>query len=532
MKKVLIVDDELLMRIGLKSMIHWEEQGFRIIGEAANGKEALELVELHRPELIITDIKMPVMDGLELIRENSRRFEGCQYIILSCLDEFQYAQEAVRLGAADYLIKSDIKPQQLIDALGKIQKRLAQNSMQGEAEALKGHVKEGIGFLKETLFKELVSGFRDEAEIIQKSGPLGIALQQGPMLLAKLRVDRFDQLRRKYVEQDEKLLRYSIVNMMEELVSRKRRREIIVENSAEYWLILNMENDFLDQEDMQLCNRLFAKIQASLKDFLNITAAIGVSSVVPGFGGLKRAHREADIAARELFFDSSTRIAYYDQITQKSRRLDTYSISQDEERRFRLEVESSVEGAVRYMDAVRLELQEKGYSEHAARKAYISLLSVISSCYPSLPELGGGEASVYELLLQEETLDGMHRLALRYLEECQRHNRNGGADRPQSYAEQARKIIMTSYAEDISLQTVADAINVNASYLSRVFKQETGENFISLLTRIRIERAQSLLKDKHMRVYEVANRVGYQNTTYFSKLFKKMTGSSPEEYRG
>ncbi|GIO15536.1 AraC family transcriptional regulator [Cohnella xylanilytica] len=531
MHKVLIVDDELLMRIGLKSMIDWEERGFRIVGEAANGKEALDLVDIHKPELIITDIKMPVMDGLELIRENSRKHDGCQYIILSCLDEFHYAQEAVRLGAADYLIKSDIKPRQLIDALDKIQKRIAKDSIQGVAAALKEQVKEGIGYLKETLFKELISGFRDEKEIVEKTEPLNIALVQGPMILVKLKVDRFEQIRRKYVEQDEKLLRYSVVNIIEEIISRRRRREVIVENSAEYLLVMNSDGEFIHGEDYESYNRLFDKIQTSLKDFLNITVAIGVSSVATGFGGLKKAYREANMAVKSLFFDNRARIAYYDDIPQKSRNLEIYPITQEDERKFRLDVENSVEGAIHYITNMQQELQQEGYSEQAARKAYISILSLISSCYPSIPTFGDDGRTVYEQLLQEETLGGMHELTLRFLEECERHDQNQSY-RPQSYAEQARAIIISQYAEDISLQTVADSINVNSSYLSRVFKQETGENFINFLTKIRIEKAQSLLKDKNIRIYEVANRVGYPNTTYFSKLFKKTTGLSPEEYRG
>jgi Response regulator containing CheY-like receiver domain and AraC-type DNA-binding domain len=531
MNKVLIVDDELLMRIGLKSMIDWEEQGFRIVGEAANGKEALELAEIHKPDLIITDIKMPVMDGLDLIRSNSRKHEGCQYVILSCLDEFQYAQEAVRLGAADYLIKSDIRPQQLKDALGNIRRRIAKDSAHEEAAVLKEQVREGIGYLKETLFKELISGFREEEEIVERIEALKIALVQGPMILAKLRVDRFEQIRRKYVEQDEKLLRYSVVNIMEEIVSRRRGREIIVENSAEYLLVLNADAEVMHEEDVDSYNRLFAKIQASFKDFLNITVAIGVSRVSPGFGGLKKAYREADAAVKSLYFEGRSRIAYYDRIPKKIREVEIYSISQEDEKKFRLEVECSGDGAVPFIDSVRQGLRQGDYSEQAARKAYISILSLISSCYPSLPVMEGEGRTVYEQLLQEETLDEMHELVLRFLEACARLNQSR-SERPQSYAEQARSIMLSQYAEDISLQSVADQINVNSSYLSRIFKQETGENFVNFLTRIRMERAQSLLKDKNIRIYEVANRVGYPNTTYFSKLFKKTTGQSPEDYRG
>ncbi|CAH1208279.1 Protein-glutamate methylesterase/protein-glutamine glutaminase [Paenibacillus auburnensis] len=530
MNKVLIVDDELLMRIGLKSMIDWEKHGFRIVGEAANGREALELAELHQPGLIITDIKMPVMDGLELIREHSRKHEGCRYVILSCLDEFHYAQEAIRLGAEDYLIKSDIKPQELLNVLDKVQKRIAKASKEEDAAVLKEQVKEGIGYLKETLFKELISGFREEGEVIEKADALNIALQQGPMVLIKLRIDRFEHIRRKYVEQDAKLLRYSVVNILEEIISRKRKREIIVENSAEYLLVMNMEGEALKGTEFAFCNAMFARIQETLKDFLNITVTIGISSVGLGFGTLKKAYREADMALKSLFFDGAERIAYYDCLPQRYRDIDIFPITPEDERKFRLEVESSTEGAIRFMTKLNEKLRQEGYTEQAARKAYLSVLSLISSCYPSLPNLNDDGRNMYEQILLEETLEGMDRLARRYLVECEQHNLDL-PERPQSYAEQAKTIMLQRYAEDISLQSVADAINVNSSYLSRVFKQETGENFVNFLTKIRIEKAQALLKEKSIRIYEVANRVGYPNTAYFSKLFKKVTGVSPEEYR-
>lgn len=423
MHKVLIVDDELLMRIGLMSMIDWEKRGFRIVGEAANGKEAIELAELHQPELIITDIKMPIMDGLELIREHSRKHEGCRYVILSCLDEFHYAQEAIRLGAEDYLIKSDIKPQELLDVLDKVQKRIAKTSKDEDAAVLK----EGIGYLKETLFKELLSGFREETEVIEKAGMLNISLQQGPMVLIKLRIDRFEQIRRKYVEQDAKLLRYSVVNILEEIISRKRRREIIVENSAEYLLVMNVKEVALEGTEMGSYNALFARIQETLKDFLNITVTIGISSVTPGFGGLKKAYREADMALKSLFFGGAERIVYYDGISQQSRSLEIFPIAPEDERKFRSEVESSTEGALLFMRMLNERVRQDGYTEQAARKANLSLLSLISSCYPSLPALSDDGRNIYEQILLEETLEGVQQLVSRYLVECEQHN----LDRPE-----------------------------------------------------------------------------------------------------
>lgn len=528
MIRVLIVDDELLMRIGLKSMIDWEERGFRIVGEAANGKEALELAGRTKPDLIITDIKMPVMDGLELIREASRVHSGCQYVILSCLEEFHFAQEALRLGAVDYLIKSDIKPADLTKVLDAVKSKQAKAPQNEGMNVSREEIKEGIGYLKETLFKELLSGYRDEAEVIERSEALNIGLEQAPMLLAKLRIDRFDEIRGKYVEQDERLLRYSVVNILEEIIPRKWRKEIIVMNSAEYLLIVNVSEEETALPPDAL-NMLFGKIMAAMKDFLNLAFSIGVGSPASGFGGLRRAYREADAALRNLFFDGETGIAHYSASSRPSRDRDGFRMSAEEESAVRQCAESSEEARACF-EKIKKRLLEERVSERAIRRTYLRLLSLIASSFPNAPEFGSEGRTPYEQVLKEESLERLHRATLHYLDQCLALNAHTAA-RPRSYAEQAIQLIISRYGEDISLQSVADQICVNASYLSRVFKQETGENFVGFLTRIRIEKAQQLLKDRSAKVYEVADRVGYPNTAYFSRIFKKATGRTPEEYR-
>ncbi|MDQ0656355.1 response regulator [Paenibacillus sp. W2I17] len=124
MYKLMIVDDELLMRVGIRSMLNWEEYNFYVVGEAGNGKEALSLALEVMPDLIITDIKMPIMDGLQLIQEASCVLKTCKYVILSNFDEFHYVKEALKLGASDYLIKSEITESSLIDLLSIVGQKL------------------------------------------------------------------------------------------------------------------------------------------------------------------------------------------------------------------------------------------------------------------------------------------------------------------------------------------------------------------------------------------------------------------------
>lgn len=528
---VIIADDELLMRIGLKSMIDWEANGFQIVGEAANGKEALELAKKHAPHLIITDIKMPIMDGIELIREASSSLQNCQYVILSCLDEFQYAKEAIRLGAIDYLIKSDIKQQQLLELLDIVKRNFEKRMQSNSDDVLKQHYKEGIGYLKETLFKELFSGFRQEEDMLSNRETLHIRLTPDQMIIVKLRIDRFEEIRQKYVEQDEKLLRYAVLNMLEELIPRKWNKELIVENSAEYILVLNVPEDNNGDKALlprERLDKLFANLSGAMMDFLNMTISIGVSCVAPGFGSLRRAYQEADAALKHRFFTQKGEVVYYESSGWKLREDDGFGLSREDEERFRWLLENGGDG-VSYLEELRKRVEFAGVTERASRKLYIRILSIITSCYPKTPFFGLGDTP-YEKLLREERLSGVHDIALEYLAKCQTQNEMLG-ERSQTYAEQASEIIRECYADDLSLQSVARQINVNPSYLSRVFKQETGANFISFLTMVRIEKAKHLLKVKYLKVYEVADRVGYPNTAYFSKLFRKITGCSPEEYR-
>jgi two-component system response regulator YesN len=166
MFKLMIVDDELLMRIGIRSMIDWEEHGFRIVGEAANGKEALDIAIDALPDLIITDIKMPIMDGLQLIREASSTLAGCKYVILSNFDEFRYVKEALQLGALDYLIKTEVTPAALTALLSDIRRKLLVSSG-GPASlfALPPDYSQSVTHLKEILFKDAISGLLNVEEI-------------------------------------------------------------------------------------------------------------------------------------------------------------------------------------------------------------------------------------------------------------------------------------------------------------------------------------------------------------------------------
>lgn len=530
MFKLIIVDDELLMRIGIRSMVEWEAYGFRLVGEAANGREALDLALNESPDLIITDIKMPVMDGLSLIREISKALTNCKFIILSNFDEIGYVKEALRLGASDYLIKSEISKTALVDVLASIQEKLqSAPGFDPSRFPLPTDYTESLTHLKERFFKDLISGLLNEGEATAKAEQLQLRVRSDLLLVAKLRIDRFEEVRKKYIEKDERLLRFSVRNILEEIIPGSRRVEIVVESSSEYLLIHNtLTKDCRDvRTEME---KLFSSIQNTMKDFMNISFSSGISTIVSGFREVKSAYREADLALQGRFFSGNGQAAFYEDLAgMLGKEQIEYVIDDGMELVFRDVLESKHAGQIAsFLDDLRKELAISGADEKSIRLAYIRLAEIVNSRSPRARQPEDVRLP-YEAVLSAETWDDIHEMVAEYA--C-RTISEGQISEQSSYADMAAEIIHRYYAEDISLQSVAGQINVHPSYLSRVFKQEKGENFISYLTRVRIERAKSFLESRNYKIYEVADKVGYHNYTYFSKIFKKVVGVSPEEYRG
>lgn len=533
MYKLMIVDDELLMRVGIRSMLDWEEQGFRLVGEAGNGKEALELAVEASPDLIITDIKMPIMDGLQLIREAAIALKTCKYVILSNFDELHYVKEALKLGASDYLIKSEITTDTLVELLTSMRQKLqADHASLGKIPVMPYDVSQSLSHLKENFFNDLVSGFISEKDAVAKAEELHFGVGSRKLAVMKFIVNHYEDVKKKYVEKGEKLLRFSILNIMEEVIPSKWGKEIIVESSSDYWIMVDASNeeDAVRPDLERLCNKLLA----SIRDFMNLSLTAGVSTVVSGFGSIKLACHEAEYALQQSFFTGTEKVLFFEDADKMpARQAVNVILNAEQEQEFAsLWVSKDEKKARQFLEGLRAELAALQADEKSVRENYIRFMEMVHAHLPGAAlrsRLAYAEKSPYETVLKGESWGDIHQGMLAYIGYCFKADSQYLQDC--TYSDLAVDMINKYYAEDISLQSVANQINVNPSYLSRMFKQERGENFISYLTRVRIERAKAYLMSGKLMVYEVADKVGYHNCTYFSKIFKKSVGVTPEEYR-
>lgn len=533
MYKLMIVDDELLMRVGIRSMLNWEEHNFYVVGEAGNGKEALELALEVTPDLIITDIKMPIMDGLQLIQESSRVLKTCKYVILSNFDEFDYVKTALKLGATDYLIKSEITETSLIELLTTIEQKLQNEHVNPtNIPTMAQDYSKSLRHLKDSFFQDVVSGFISEKDIVTKAEELHFRIRSDQLVVIKFIVNYYEDAKRKYVEKGEKLLRFSILNIMEEIIPSKWEKEIFVENSSEYWVIVNVlpESKSVHTDLNRLCNKLLS----SIRDFMNLSLTAGVSTIVSGFQCIRKACQEAESALRQGFFTGSNQILYYEDVIRAPARKEVNGILNPEQERdfLKLWISKDNKKAADFLEGIRSELETVRADENSIRRQYIMVLETIHSHVSWTTERGKPsftEKSPYEIVLKGEYWEDIHQDILAHI--AYYFKTDSQFMQELTYTDLAIELIDKYYAEDISLQSIASQINVNPSYLSRLFKQDKGENFISYLTRVRIEHAKAYLMSRELRVYEIADKVGYHNYTYFSKIFKKTVGHTPEEYR-
>ncbi|WP_366295912.1 response regulator [Paenibacillus sp. AN1007] len=564
MYKLLIVEDELLMRVGIRSMLNWEDYGFCLAGEASNGKEALELALEQVPDLIITDIRMPVMDGLQLIQEVSRSLKNCKYVILSNFDELHYVKTALKLGAVDYLVKSEVSEQSLIQLLTNIREKLQREQEQfTPLPKASSEYSKSIRYLKDSFFQDTVSGFIHGEELIAKAEELRFRIQSDYLVVIKLVVNQYEQVKRKYIEKGEQLLRFSILNIMEEVIPSRWAKEIFVESSFEYWVVVNVHPDSNTEITTEIdssttpdtfnnsrlvnanstdpfnaahadLNKLIRKMMSSIKDFMNLSLTAGVSSVVSDFTSMRRASKEAEYALKERFFTCGSQILYAADVCEAPGRKDTAIIlsPQQEQHFMKICVSKNEIKAEQFFEEIRTALKVKQADENSIRQQYIALLETMHAHLlniTSRSKLSFTGKSPYEIVLNGERWHDIHQDVLTHIKDS--FGAYSRTTQELTYTELAADMINKYYAEDLSLQSVASQINVHPSYLSRLFKQEKGEKFISYLTRIRIEHAKAYLLSRELKIYEIADKVGYHNYTYFSKIFKKNTGLTPEEYR-
>ena len=530
MLKVFLAEDEIVMREGIKNNIDWQGEGFEFVGDAGDGELAYPIIQKTRPDILITDIKMPFMDGLELSRLVKHELPETKIIFLSGYDEFQYAKEAIDIGITDYLVKP-VTGAQLIGTLKKIGQKIEEERGKQKQQA----PEEARSAGRQRLFRHMVSGKHTYASVFQEAKELGLELiaeQYNIMLLQLFSEEKEDVLPEKIKAFEQELEKY--MEQSGNLIVAKQSR-------AEYDFVLKGTGQQSLAETTEQVKSLLAEYFRR-ETAVEYVAALGTP--VERFSELQQCYRQTNLCfsrrysvERNQILEEETPGETAAEVLEdvKLGELNISSLSQRQAEAFlytgtREEVSGFVEDYFAQLGDGNV--KSIFLRQYVVMDLYVTAVSVLEkSGYKSrdlVERCGDAKEMVAYLTTVEQTREYIKKLFSAVLD-----LRSEAVDGKYDGIMQKAKTYINDHFEKagISLNMGAAEVNLSPSHFSTVFGQEMGETFVEYLTRIRMEKAKELLRTTGKKVTEIAFEVGYRDAHYFSNLFKKTQGCTPGEYR-
>jgi len=275
MLKVLIVEDEMIVRINLATLINWEKNGFVICGEVANGKEAIEKIEKHRPHIVIMDVVMPIMDGIELSCYISRKYKNIKMIVLSSYGEFDYVRETLKNGAVDYILKHSLNPSALLDVLNKAKTQIEEEIRQeNERIKAKEKLKLAIDAIKENYIRQLILGINTD-KITNDFELFQLWLGEKKIIVVSMQVLNYLIITNNYSEKEKEMLIHSIINVANQIMSRIKNGMIAHIEKGRFILLFYCENEKSEASIHQWTYNVMERISNAINNFLDIDVVWG-----------------------------------------------------------------------------------------------------------------------------------------------------------------------------------------------------------------------------------------------------------------
>ena len=534
MVKLFLAEDEIAMREGIKRNIPWESIGVEFCGEASDGELAWPQILEQKPDIVITDIKMPFMDGLQLAGLIRRELPDTRIVILSGYSEFEYAQEALRIGVTEYLLKP-ITPRQLREVIEKLAASLEEEKQKKEERIdwLEEEKREKSEYDRRTLFKMLLSGSMSSHAILEKADEMGLRLgapYYGLLLL--------------YVMPEENGHGQEKTEELFDAIGQGAEEYYVFEHSMDSVAILMTGKT--EDEITEMADRIWKKTAAFLEETGDLHYFFSLGRIVSHLSQIHQVYHEAYRAASSRFFLSPDRVVKSDRpIHQLLARDNPKPIDTDEALQ-KGNLRSIWENFMRTGTLQEAEdfVEDAFSSIGEANASSILFLNYLTmDCYFSmvrfLRELGRDPDEVNKNIGDINVVIGAltssedaKKYLVSYLEEVIRQRDSSTSSRNDQIIETALSYIDSNFTDgSMSLQTTAAFAGLSPNRFSTLFSHEMGMTFIEYLIGKRMERACELLMTTDMKGFEIAYASGYNDPHYFSSTFKKLKGMSPMEYR-
>lgn len=528
MYKLLIVDDEPLVQVGIKSMLQWDELDISIVGTATNGEIAYEMIEKHLPDIVIADIKMPLMSGLELARkcrETMGRFP-C-FIILTSYEEFDFVKEAIKYQVVDYLVKLELTPEMLT---GSVQKAIAYVNEHRFADRSSAADHNEIHLFKEKFYIRLLHNlFESEEQFSMQCHELELAFDHDAYICCYMEIcgKHIDSL----ATGEQMNLYNSSLQMVQEIASKYIPCQVVSLDLKHFVIIFFMNQKQAADSSLAITEALTHTF-TMIHNYYNVTILAGIGPTVTDPMNITYSYTDA----RQTFSNASTELplVFYDNVvnTPKAPTLFNMALFRDDLRKAFDEYDAD---ALHEIITTIIELFE-AHPTHtvqafdaASNLLYLSI-TLLADGEETLTEIFANEPNGYRSLYGLTSVNQIANwLALFRDGLCDffcLHNK----DYKNHIVVSVKKYINSHIEEKLTLNDVAAIFGISANYLSLLFKKNSEIGFNDYITQAKIDAAKRLMENDHLKVYEIADKLGYESAFYFSKVFKKVEGVSPREY--
>lgn len=523
---ILLVDDEEEVIQAMMKKIDWENLGFSVIGYACNGVKAFEMVEEYQPDVIMTDIKMPYMDGMELAHRIKAEYPATKILLFTGFDEFEYAKEAVHLEVEEYILKP-VNAAELKNVFTQLKQKLDQEiSEKRNVEILQKYYMESLPLLQADFYVALIEGRIQEEEIPKYLSDYQLSFP-GPFFSCLVIHTSSCQMP---ADMNPLLLSTSVKKQAREHLAEKWQAKCFsyLDNTI---LIAQLKQEIEISELTDTCDR-FCKYARRM---IGAVVTIGIGQVCSNILELAQSYASArEAVSYRSIYGSSRAINRIEVVPQK---VGKSGLANEEElahllKSIRLGSPDEVRQAVhKYLD-------HACFPEKTLQQYHVDIMELISALYRFsvnhdivADDFSGDIRNLYNRLLDlepEAFQAWLTDLCLSFREMII-HVRNNST---KSFVAKAEEYVHQNYGnEALSLDCICEALGVSNSYFSTIFKKEMGSSFISYLTDYRMDRAASLLIGTNEKSYIIAKKVGYTDPNYFSYVFKRRFGVSPSKYR-
>ncbi|SEO30129.1 two-component system, response regulator YesN [Paenibacillus sophorae] len=539
--KLILAEDEEDVREGIIGQIDWERYGFEVVDQAENGKEAADLIDRLLPDVVVTDIQMPFMNGLQLAEYTRSRYPGTKIIILTGYDEFEYAQRAIKLQIDEYILKP-FSSQELIDVLLKVKGTLdSEISEKENIHVLSEHYRKSLPVLREQFLSSLVSRRLRPEEIAVKSREYGISLSGDWFQPSVISLDYIREPEASDPNHpvslrdtgDRNLQLFAVLNIAEEICGKHGFGRVFIHRDD-----LVMLSSRTGTDESEITGRTLAileEIRQNVQRFLKLTVTIGAGTVCRTPEMLFHSFADALQALDYRLILGNNRVIWIEDVESRTSRLPVYDELTEQSL-----IRTVKLGTVQELTEIINELfGTLDGSQVTANEYRIFLLEIITSILRMAKESGGETNELFGSGIMSLTdmnkFNNMEEAKQWIIDICTRLMNHIALERQSSYkhlVEQAKNFIKSHYQEtDISIGKVCRHLHISTGYFSSIFKRETKMTFVNYLLLIRLEAAKELLRTTELKAFEIAEKIGFADPNYFSFCFRKKFGQSPKEYK-